>query len=107
MSCYELPGLMSYPVRLERAWQVCLDTSSCLLRRSCESPWCFLRFHVGIGSDFDGVPALPQQLEDVSTYPVITQGLLDRGYKAAEIRKLLGENVMRVFRETEQVAASL
>ena len=63
--------------------------------------------HVGIGSDFDGVPALPQQLEDVSTYPVITQGLLDRGYKAAEIRKLLGENVMRVFRETEQVAASL
>ena len=36
--------------------------------------------HVGLGSDFDGVSALPRQLEDVSTYPVITQGLLDRGY---------------------------
>lgn len=60
--------------------------------------------HVGLGSDFDGVPALPEQLEDVSTYPVITQGLLDRGYAEVEIRKVLGENLMRVFGQAEQVA---
>ncbi len=60
--------------------------------------------HVGLGSDFDGVPALPKQLEDVSTYPVITQGLLDRGYDETDIKKILGENIMRVFREAETVA---
>ena len=60
--------------------------------------------HVGIGSDFDGVPVLPKQLEDVSMYPVITQGLLDRGYTEAEIRQVLGENVIRVFRGVEATA---
>ncbi|OUW88126.1 MAG: membrane dipeptidase [Saprospirales bacterium TMED214] len=63
--------------------------------------------HVGLGSDYDGVPALPAQLEDVSTYPVITQGLLDRGYTEVEIRKVLGGNVMRVFRQVEQVSSKL
>lgn len=63
--------------------------------------------HVGLGSDYDGVPALPAQLGDVSTYPVITQGLLDRGYTEAEIRKVLGENVLRVFRQVEQVSSKL
>jgi len=63
--------------------------------------------HVGLGSDFDGVPKLPKQLEDVSTYPVITQGLLDRGYSESDIRKVLGENLMRAFRDAEQVAKSL
>lgn len=63
--------------------------------------------HVGLGSDFDGVPALPGQLDDVSTYPVITQGLIDRGYSEAAIRKVLGENVLRVFAEVEQQAARL
>ncbi len=46
--------------------------------------------HVGLGSDYDGVPSVPVQLEDVSTYPYITQGLLDRGYSAEDIRKILG-----------------
>ncbi len=63
--------------------------------------------HVGLGSDFDGVPRLPKQLEDVAAYPVITQGLIDRGYSESDIRKVLGENLMRVFRETEQVAAGM
>ena len=63
--------------------------------------------HVGLGSDFDGVPALPKQLDDVSTYPVITQGLLDRGYSEAEIRKVLGENVIRVLTQVEKAATSL
>ena len=57
--------------------------------------------HVGLGSDFDGVPALPKQLQDVSTYPVITQCLLDRGYDEEQINKILGGNVLRAFREAE------
>ncbi|MDB4664557.1 dipeptidase [bacterium] len=63
--------------------------------------------HVGLGSDFDGVPALPSQLADVSTYPVITQGLLDRGYHERDIRKVLGGNVMRVFEQVERVSSKL
>ncbi|MFM7149077.1 MAG: dipeptidase [Gemmataceae bacterium] len=60
--------------------------------------------HVGIGSDYDGVDSLPRQLEDVSTYPLITQVLLDRGYKKKDIHKILGENVLRVMRKAEKVA---
>ncbi len=60
--------------------------------------------HVGLGSDYDGISTLPTQLEDVSTYPVITQELLNRGYKPDDIKKILGGNLMRVFRETEKVA---
>jgi membrane dipeptidase len=63
--------------------------------------------HVGIGSDYDGVPRLPVGLEDVSTYPRITQELLNRGHKRETIHKLLGGNVMRVLREAEDVAAQL
>ena len=48
--------------------------------------------HVGLGSDFDGVPKLPKQLEDVSCYPLITQELLNRGYTKEQIHKILGGN---------------
>ncbi len=61
--------------------------------------------HVGLGSDFDGVSVLPTQLEDVSCYPYITQGLMDRGYTDEQIRGILGGNMMRVFRGAEAVAA--
>jgi membrane dipeptidase len=61
--------------------------------------------HVGIGSDFDGINMAPTQLEDVSCYPYITQELLNRGYKSDQIKKILGENFMRVFREVERVKA--
>lgn len=54
--------------------------------------------HVGIGSDFDGVGMLPKQLDDVSTYPVITQELLNRGYRAEQIQKIMSGNVLRVLR---------
>lgn len=54
--------------------------------------------HVGLGSDFDGVGTTPEQLDDVSCYPFVTQALLDRGYTKPDIRKILGENLMRVFR---------
>ncbi len=60
--------------------------------------------HVGLGSDFDGIPRVPQQLEDVSKYPVITQVLLDRGYKKEQILKVLGGNLLRAMRQAEEVA---
>ncbi len=60
--------------------------------------------HVGIGSDFDGVPRLPEQLEDVSTYPLITQELLNRGYTKTDIHKIMGGNVLRALRGAEQAA---
>lgn len=63
--------------------------------------------HVGLGSDFDGITKVPAQLEDVSCYPYITQELLNRGYKPDDIRKILGENLMRVFREAERVSREL
>ena len=63
--------------------------------------------HVGIGSDFDGVTRLPFGLKDVAGYPVITQELLNRGYSKEDIHKVLGGNVLRVFKEAEQVAARL
>jgi membrane dipeptidase len=63
--------------------------------------------HVGLGSDFDGVDVVPVQLEDVATFPLITQGLLDRGYAPDDIRKVLGGNTLRVLRDAEKVAEGL
>ncbi|HAP07574.1 MAG TPA: membrane dipeptidase, partial [Planctomycetaceae bacterium] len=63
--------------------------------------------HVGIGSDYDGVPRLPDQLESVAAYPRITQLLLERGYDRAAIHAILGGNVLRVLREAESVSATL
>ena len=60
--------------------------------------------YVGIGSDFDGVSVLPDQMEDVACYPRITQGLLDRGYSPEEIRGVMGGNLLRVMRGVEKVA---
>ena len=56
--------------------------------------------HVGLGSDFDGFsPPPPVGLEDVTCLPGITAGLVQRGYSEADVRKVLGENLMRVFRQ--------
>jgi len=64
--------------------------------------------HVGLGSDFDGVSgALPQDIDSAADLPKITQALLDRGYSAEAIRKILGGNLMRVFREAEQVSKEM
>lgn len=54
--------------------------------------------HVGLGSDFDGINSAPQQLDDVTSYPIITEELVKRGYKKKDIRKILGENFIRVWR---------
>ena len=64
--------------------------------------------HVGLGSDFDGVSgATPQGIDSAADLPKITQALLDRGYSADDIRKILGGNVLRVFREAERVSREL
>lgn len=63
--------------------------------------------HVGLGSDYDGINLLPEQLEDVSTYPVITQALLDRGYSPDDVKKVLGLNVLRALKRAEEVAAEM
>jgi membrane dipeptidase len=55
--------------------------------------------HVGIGSDFDGIPDVPQGLEDVSKMPDLTAALLKRGYKEQDIQKIMGGNFLRVMRE--------
>ncbi len=53
--------------------------------------------HVGIGSDYDGVNSLPQQLDDITAMPLITKELLKRGYSKKDIHKILGENFIRIF----------
>lgn len=63
--------------------------------------------HVGIGSDYDGVSVLPDQLEGVQCYPLLTQGMIDRGYSNEDIKKVLGGNLMRVFRGAEETATRL
>lgn len=64
--------------------------------------------HVGLGSDFDGVSgATPVGMDSAADLPKITQALLDRGYSAEDIRKILGGNVMRVFQEVERVSRQL
>ncbi|MFA0809636.1 dipeptidase [Microbulbifer epialgicus] len=61
--------------------------------------------HIGIGSDFDGVgDSLPNGLKDVSAYPNLVFGLLERGYSRDDIKKILGENVLRVWRINEEYA---
>jgi len=64
--------------------------------------------HVGLGSDFDGVSGqLPEGMDSPADLPKITQALLDRGYSAEDCRKILGGNLLRVFREVEAVSKEL
>lgn len=63
--------------------------------------------HIGIGGDFDGIDAGPRGLEDVSKYPDLLVELLRRGYSARDLRMIAGENLLRVMRESERIAASL
>jgi membrane dipeptidase len=63
--------------------------------------------HIGLGGDFDGITAVVQGMEDVSTYPVLTAELLRRGYKEEDVKKILGLNVLRVMRQVERVSKKL
>jgi len=60
--------------------------------------------YVGLGSDFDGASSYPQGLEDVTGFPLITYHLLKKGYKEEGIKKILGENLLRVFKEVIKTA---
>ncbi|MFS8082321.1 MAG: dipeptidase, partial [Ginsengibacter sp.] len=57
--------------------------------------------YVGLGSDFDGTNLTPQQLDDVTDYPLITKALVDRGYPEKDIDKILGGNFLRVLKANE------
>jgi len=55
--------------------------------------------HMGLGSDFDGTAKVPEGLEDVTRMPNITKVLVARGYPEEDIKKILGENHLRIFKE--------
>jgi membrane dipeptidase len=63
--------------------------------------------HVGIGSDFDGISEVVKGLEDVSTFPALFAELARRGWSDSDLRKLAGENFLRVFSQVETVARRL
>jgi len=63
--------------------------------------------HVGLGSDFDGIPSTPRGLEDVSKYPALIQMLLDNGVSEKDAGKVAGRNLLRVWHEVDKVAARL
>jgi membrane dipeptidase len=60
--------------------------------------------HVGLGSDFDGVPCLPEEIDSVADLPKITQALLKRGYSADDVQKIVGGNLLRVFAAVEKAS---
>jgi membrane dipeptidase len=63
--------------------------------------------HIGIGSDFDGISQTVKDLDNVSTYPRLTAELLKRGYSDADVKKILGGNILRVMRDAEKVSKRL
>jgi membrane dipeptidase len=63
--------------------------------------------HVGIGSDFDGIDCSPQGIDSAADLPKITEALYQRGYKAADLQKILGGNLMRVFADVEKTAKQI
>jgi membrane dipeptidase len=63
--------------------------------------------HVGIGSDFDGTPTMPEGLEDVSRYPVLFEELASRSYGDEDLKKIAGRSVLRVMREGERTRTRL
>jgi membrane dipeptidase len=63
--------------------------------------------HIGLGSDFDGITQKVQDLDDVSKYPNLIVELLHRGYSDGDIKKIAGQNLLRVFHEVEKVSKRL
>lgn len=63
--------------------------------------------HVGLGGDFDGISVVVKGLEDVSTYPALFAELIHRGWSDDDLKKLAGENVLRVFSKAEEVSRHL
>jgi membrane dipeptidase len=63
--------------------------------------------HVGLGSDFDGITSLPQGIDSVADLPKITEALVQRGYTEDQVKKILGGNLLRVFRGVETVSREM
>lgn len=63
--------------------------------------------HVGIGSDFDGITSTPEGMDSAADLPKITEALMQRGYTAQDMRKILGGNLLRVFRDVERVSRTM
>jgi membrane dipeptidase len=63
--------------------------------------------NVGIGSDYDGIEFGPDGLEDTSKFPFLFAELIHRGWSDADLKKLAGENLLRVLRQAEQVSQRL
>ena len=62
--------------------------------------------HIGLGSDFDGMPSNVKGLEDVAAYPNLVSKMLERGISTANVEKVIGLNLIRVMKEVEMVAAA-
>ena len=58
--------------------------------------------YVGLGSDFDGINITPKQLDDVTSYPLITKALVEKGFSKKDINKILGGNLLRVLKANEK-----
>jgi membrane dipeptidase len=63
--------------------------------------------HVGLGSDFDGIPSSPEGMDSAADLPKITQALMARGYSAKDMNKILGGNFLRVFEKVQEVSRQL
>jgi membrane dipeptidase len=63
--------------------------------------------HVGLGSDFDGITSAPEGIDSAADLPKITEALMARGYSAQDMRKILGGNLLRVFREVERASKQM
>ena len=63
--------------------------------------------HIGLGSDFDGITMVPEGLEDVSKFPALIAELLRRGYTEDDVKKITGQNLLRVMREVEKISKRL
>jgi membrane dipeptidase len=63
--------------------------------------------HVGLGSDFDGIPSSPEGMDSAADLPKITQALMARGYSAEDMHKILGGNFLRVFAKVQEVSKQL
>jgi membrane dipeptidase len=63
--------------------------------------------HVGLGSDFDGIPSSPEGMDSAADLPKITQMLMARGYSAEDMHKILGGNFLKVFEKVQEVSRQL
>ena len=93
-------------MHMKKLWDLYYDSAMNAVRPSLEQMVDHIDYivklvgdkYVGIGSDYDGVSSVPVGLEDDTTYPKITEELVRRGYSNRSIKKILGNNVLRVMK---------